>query len=105
MDADSATLDGIKDGVINASVAQRQYFMTYIGVKYLYGLVHGKLRQPGDTSKPDLPEVPKLIDTGTVEVNRDNVAMFRTPSQGAKEELAVKHPDWVKLLHETKPPA
>lgn len=102
MDADSAILDQIQKGVITASVAQRQYFMTYIGVKYLYGLVHGYFRKPGDASKPNLPEVPKIIDTGTVEVNAQNVAQFRTPSQGAKEELEAKHPEWKKLLSDRK---
>lgn len=100
MDGDKAILDRIKEGVITASVAQRQYYMSYIGIKYLYGLVHGKFRKPGDTSKPDLPEVPKIIDTGTVEVNKDNVARFATQSQGAKEELDALHPDWKALLHE-----
>jgi ABC-type sugar transport system substrate-binding protein len=76
--------------------------MSYIGVKHLYGLVHGYMRRPGDTSKPNLPEVPKLIDTGTVEVTKDNVAAFRTPSQGAKEELAAKHSDWQDLLKDRK---
>jgi ribose transport system substrate-binding protein len=94
MDADSPLLDLIDDGVI-----------TYIGVIYLYGLNHGYFRKPGDTTKPDLPEIPNLIDTGTVEVNKDNVSIFRTPSQGAKEELATKHPEWVKLLSDVKKPA
>jgi ABC-type sugar transport system substrate-binding protein len=102
MDADSAILDKVQSGVITASVAQRQYFMTYVGVKYLYGLAHGYFRKPGDTAKPSLPEVPKNIDTGTVEVNKDNFAVFRTPSQGAKEELAQKHPDWKKMLSDRK---
>jgi len=103
MDADSPVLDLIEQGVITASVAQRQYYMTYIGVKYLYGLVHGYFRRPGDKSKPNLPEIPKHIDTGTVEVTKANLAAFRTPSQGAKEELLKKHPDWVKLLSDRKP--
>lgn len=102
MDADSPLLDLIDQGVISASVAQRQYFMTYVGVKYLYGVVHGHYRKPGDTSKPNLPEVPKLIDTGTVEVNKGNLAQFRTPSQGAKEEIASKHSEWVKMLSDRK---
>jgi len=103
MDADSPVLDLIEQGVITASVAQRQYYMTYIGVKYLYGLVHGYFRRPGDTSKPNLPEIPKHVDTGTVEVTKANLAEFRTPSQGAKEDLRKAHPDWVKLLSDRKP--
>jgi len=103
MDADTAILDQIEAGVITASVAQRQYFMTYIGVKYLYGLRHGYFRRPGDESKPELPDLPQEIDTGTVEVNEGNVAIFRTSSQGAKEELDEKHPDWRKLLSDRNP--
>lgn len=102
MDADSAVLDKIQEGVITASVAQRQYYMTYLGVKYLYGLKHGYFRAPGDTSKPNLPEIPRVVDTGTVEVNKTNLSKFRTPSQGAKEELPLAHPDWVALLKDRK---
>jgi ABC-type sugar transport system substrate-binding protein len=102
MDADSSVLDKIQSGVITASVAQRQYDMSYVGVKYLYGLVHGYFTKPNGAAKPGPNEVPKLIDTGTVEVNKDNVSVFRTPSQGAKEELAAKHPDWQKLLSDRK---
>ena len=99
MDADSPLLDLVEEGVITASVAQRQYFMTYVGVKYLYGLKHGYCRVPGDTEADEsLIEIPAVIDTGTVAVNADNVAVFRTRSQGAKEELAEKHPEWVELL-------
>lgn len=100
MDGDTPILDLIQDGTITASVAQRQYYMTYIGVKYLFGLKHGLFRQPGDTTDPSLPEIPTLIDTGTVEVNEDNLDAFRTPSQGAKELLLKDHPDWAALLHE-----
>jgi ABC-type sugar transport system substrate-binding protein len=103
MDADTAILDQIDAGVITASVAQRQYFMTYIGVKYLYGLRHGYFRRPGDESRPDVPELPKEIDTGIVEVNKDNTSVFRTPTQGAKEELLEKHPDWKELLSDRDP--
>jgi len=102
MDGDTPILNLIKEGTINASVAQRQYFMTYVGVKYLYGLKHGYFRKPGDTSNPDLPEIPQEIDTGTVEVNKGNVEDFYTPSQGAKEQLASDHPDWVSLLSDRK---
>ena len=102
MDGDGPVLDKIQSGVITASVAQRQYYMSYVGVKYLYGLVHGYFRKTGDASKAKLPEVPPLIDTGTVEVTKANLAAFRTPSQGAKEELAAKHPEWLKLLSDRK---
>ncbi len=90
MDADKAILDLIEEGVIQASVAQRQYRMAYIGVRYLYGLNHGKYRAPGDETKPDLPEIQAEIDTLTKVVTTDNVAAFRTPSQGCKEEMTAE---------------
>jgi ABC-type sugar transport system substrate-binding protein len=102
MDGDSGILDRIQSGVITASIAQRQYYMTYIGTKYLYGIVHGYFTKPGDPAKEGTTEVPKEIDTGTVVVDKANLAQFRTPSQGAKEELADKHPDWLKLLADRK---
>jgi len=103
MDADSPVLDAIEEGTIQSSVAQRQYYMTYLGVKYLYGLKHELLRSPKDKSTDSkLPAIAAEVDTGTVEVTKDNVAVFRTPSQGAKEEIKKAHPEWVKLLADRK---
>ena len=102
MDADSPLLDRIESGVITASVVQRQYYMSYLGVKYLYGLRHGYFGRARASSKPGVPVVPAVIDTGTVEVNRSNLGVFRTPSQGAREELAAKHPEWQRLLARRK---
>jgi len=105
MDGDSPVLDKIADGTILASVAQRQYYMGYLGVKYLYGLRHRFLRDPDDPSAdPSIPAIEKTVDTGTIEVNRGNVDVFRTPSQGAKEELPLRHPQWVKLLEGQRAP-
>jgi ribose transport system substrate-binding protein len=102
MDADSPILDAIEQGVVLASIAQRQYYMSYIGVLYLYGLNHGFFCKPGEGEKTGLPEIPEVIDTGTVEVNASDVEVFRTPSQGAKEELAEAHPEWLTLLETLK---
>jgi len=105
MDGDSPILDRVASGAIYASVAQRQYFMGYLGVKYLYGLRHKLLRDPDDPQADSgLPAIEKEVDTGTVEVTKANVDVFRTPSQGAKEELRTKHPDWVKLLEGQRAP-
>lgn len=103
MDADTQILNEIEDGVITASIAQRQYYMTYIGVKWLYALNHGYGRRADDATNEDLPVVPETIDTGTVVVDKNNLDLFRTPSQGAKEELAEKHPDWQEFLSDRDP--
>lgn len=87
MDGDEGILELIEEGVIQASVAQRQYWMSYLGVAYLYGLNHGVFTKPDGDGVDEEGEIPAVIDTTTVEVNRDNLAQFRTPSQGAKETM------------------
>ncbi len=47
MDGDEGILKLIEEGIIDASIAQRQYYMTYLGVLYLYGLNHGIFSPPG----------------------------------------------------------
>lgn len=87
MDGDEGILDLIGEGVIQASVAQRQYWMSYLGVAYLYGLRHGVFTVPDGDGKDEEGEIPAEIDTTTVEVNRSNLDDFRTKSQGAKETM------------------
>jgi len=103
MDGDTGILDLIADGVIDASIAQRQYWMSYIGIAYLYGLNHGVFCKPGET-KPGAEPIPAVIDTTVVEVNKTNLDQFRTPSQGAKETLRQDFKDvMAKAKGEAKP--
>jgi ribose transport system substrate-binding protein len=87
MDGDEGILELIDEGVIQASVAQRQYWMSYLGAAYLYGLKHGVFTAPDGDGVDAEGEIPAEIDTTTVEVNKDNLDAFRTPSQGAKETM------------------
>jgi ABC-type sugar transport system substrate-binding protein len=87
MDGDEGILNLIEEGVIDASVAQRQYWMSWLGVGYLYGLKHGVYTAPDGDGQDEEGEIPEVIDTTTVEVNEGNLDQFRTPSQGAKESM------------------
>ena len=59
-DDDPATIQGVKDGAIAATVVQRQYLWGYGGVIYGYLLTQGE-------------RIPSFTDTGFLIVNRDNV--------------------------------
>jgi ribose transport system substrate-binding protein len=57
------TLDGIRDGSIAFCVAQRTYRMGWLSVECLLDAVNGRL-------------VPRVIDTGVVLVDRDNIRSY-----------------------------
>jgi ribose transport system substrate-binding protein len=103
MDGDAGILDLIQQGLIDASIAQRQYWMSYIGLLYLYGLNHGFFAKPGEGAKLDLPEIPAVIDTTVVEANKDNLDAFRSPSQGAKESVPDQYRKAMEVLKAGKP--
>lgn len=65
-DTDSAVLDMIKNGQIEATVAQGTYNMGYWSMNFLYQLAH----------KLPAKELPGFIDTGTTIVTKANVADF-----------------------------
>jgi ribose transport system substrate-binding protein len=67
-DEDSATLDGIADGAIAATVVQRPFEFGYRSIALLVDL-----EERGPAAIPP----GGVIDTGVVVVDRDNVAAFR----------------------------
>ena len=72
-DEEDATLQGVKDGVIYATVVQKPYQFGYQSVKVLTSLVKGETAV--------IPEN-KLIDTGVTLVKQDNVDSFWTELKG-----------------------
>jgi ribose transport system substrate-binding protein len=103
MDGDTGILDLIQEGLVDASIAQRQYWMSYIGLLYLYGLNHGFFAKPGEGAKSGLPEIPGVIDTTVVEANKDSLDAFRSPSQGAKESVPDQYRKAMEVLKAGKP--
>ena len=67
-DEDTATLDGIAEGAIAATVVQRPFEFGYQSIKLLAGLA-----ERGDEAIPP----GGIIDTGVLVVDRANVATFR----------------------------
>jgi ribose transport system substrate-binding protein len=83
MDVDKATLQLVKDGVIDATVAQKPFTMAYVGVKMLDQLHHDPL--PSLTKNyaidPQAP-IPSFIDTGSALVDASNVDEYLQATPG-----------------------
>ncbi len=56
-------LDGIREGIITYSIVQRQYKWGVLSVQYLVDAINGK-------------SIPPIVDTGTVEVTKENVDTY-----------------------------
>ena len=84
-DADQGTLDGIKDGTIDATIAQKPYTMGYFGLKLLYEVFHAPPPQLNKDFKTDFfSPYPVFVDTGTTLVDRTNVDLYLSAAEGSK---------------------
>ncbi|HYA49203.1 MAG TPA: substrate-binding domain-containing protein [Burkholderiales bacterium] len=77
MDRDEATLQFIQEGVIDASIAQRTYMMTYLALQMLYDLRNDRIKFTGDWRRIGVNPLPPVVDTGTFVIDRTNVDSFR----------------------------
>ena len=76
-DADPGTLDAIKDGTIDATIAQKPYTMGYFGLKLLYEVFHRPPEQLNKDFRTDFySPYPVFVDTGTTLVDRSNVDLY-----------------------------
>ncbi len=76
-DKDPNTLDWIDRGVINATIAQKPYVMSYYGLKFVDDLHHNAVHEFKEwRTAPSYP-LPKWVDTGTAVVDKSNLATFR----------------------------
>jgi ribose transport system substrate-binding protein len=76
-DTDPDTLDWIQKGVIAATISQKPYSMTYVGLRMLDDLFHAKPKNlDQDWSKDSFAVVPAFVDTGSSLVDKGNVDAF-----------------------------
>ena len=82
MDTDDETLQWIKKGVIVATIAQKPYAMSYIGLTMLSDL-HRYPPEPFNQNwrVNSFAPVPAFVDTGATLVDRSNVEAFRAPNK------------------------
>ena len=76
-DNDPETLDWIDRGAITATVTQKAYVMAYFGLKFLDDLHHNAVHQFKDWRTALAPPMPASVDTGTVVVDKSNLAQYR----------------------------
>ena len=76
-DVNQDTLDGIKDGTIDATVVQKPYTMAYVGLKSLDEIFHAPPAQLNkDYSSDPFGPYPGFVDTGTSLVDKNNVDLY-----------------------------
>ena len=84
-DADQGTLDGIKAGTIDATIAQKPYTMGYFGLKMLFEVFHAPPALLKKDFKADFfSPYPVFVDTGTTLVDSGNVALYPSATEGTK---------------------
>lgn len=76
-DVNQDTLDGIKAGTIDSTIAQKPYTMGYTGLKALDEIFHAPPKQFGrDYSVDSFSPYPVFVDTGSSLVDKTNVDLY-----------------------------
>lgn len=76
MDRGAETLQGIKDGIIDATIVQQTAIMGYYAVVLMHNLKIGDFPVSNNNAAAGITGMPTFIDTGTVIVDKSNVDFF-----------------------------
>lgn len=77
-DTDKGTLDLIKEGIIEASIAQGTWNMGYWSMMMLYNVRHNLVKPVESWQTKGINPLPGVVDTGTNVVTKANVDAFAT---------------------------
>jgi ribose transport system substrate-binding protein len=85
-DVDQETLDAIKSGAIDATIAQKPFTMAYVGLRALDEIYHDPPKDLTRDYSPDsFAPYPVFVDTGTSVVDQSNVDLYIAgAAEGAK---------------------
>ena len=85
-DVNQDTLDGIKAGTIDSTIAQKPYTMGFLGLKALDEVFHAPPKQLNkDFSTDSFSPYPVFVDTGTSLVDKSNVDLYiASAAEGTK---------------------
>ncbi len=84
-DADPGTLDAIRDGTIDATIAQKPYTMGFFGLRLLHQVSHAPPEQLNKDFRSDFySPVPVFVDTGSTLVDRGNVDLYLSATAANK---------------------
>jgi ribose transport system substrate-binding protein len=88
MDKSPETLDWIERGVISATIAQKSYTMAYYSLKFLDDLHHNIVHEfAKDWRTAPTSPLPTRVDTGTVVVDKTNLADFKAAAAERRKPL------------------
>ena len=76
MDVDEQTLNDIKDGSIDATIAQKPFTMAFYGMKALDDVHHYPVDLKKDYSWDSFSPFPAFVDTGSTLVDKVNVDLY-----------------------------
>ena len=84
-DANQDTLDAIKAGTIDATIAQKPFTMGYYGLKALDEVFHAPPPQlDKDFSADFFSPYPVFVDTGTTLIDKSNVDLYLSAAASSK---------------------
>ncbi|HEX7730550.1 MAG TPA: substrate-binding domain-containing protein [Terracidiphilus sp.] len=84
-DANQDTLDGIKQGIIDSTIAQKPYTMGYYGLKTLDEVFHTPPKQLDKDYESDFfAPYPVFVDTGTTLIDKSNIDVYLTSANDNK---------------------
>ncbi|HEY3706814.1 MAG TPA: substrate-binding domain-containing protein [Terracidiphilus sp.] len=76
-DTDEGTLNAIRDGTIDSTIAQKPYTMGFFGLKLLHNVHEAPPSQLNKDFRTDFfSPYPVFVDTGTTLVDRNNVDLY-----------------------------
>lgn len=76
-DTDQGTLNAIRDGTIDSTIAQKPYTMGYFGLMLLYQAYHVPPPQLNKDFRTDFfSPVPVFVDTGTTLIDRSDIDLY-----------------------------
>jgi ribose transport system substrate-binding protein len=76
-DTDQGTLDAIRDGTIDSTIAQKPYTMGFFGLKLLHEVFHAPPPQLNKVFRIDFfSPYPVFVDTGSALIDKSNVDLF-----------------------------
>jgi len=76
MDTDEATLNLVKSGVIDSTVSQKPYTMTFYGLKALDNIHYYPVDMKKDYATDSFSPFPRYVDTGVSLVDKVNVDLY-----------------------------
>lgn len=84
-DTDTGTLDAIRDGTIDSTIAQKPYTMGYFGLKLLHEVSQAPPPQLNKDFRTDFfSPYPVFVDTGTTLIDRSNVDLYFSAEAAVK---------------------